>query len=379
MNKSKIAIIGSRGIPSKYGGFETFTEQISIELAKKGYKVFVSCEYLSKEDMVNNYKGVNLFYFPIKSPQRGIFRILYEFMYDAYSLFWASTRTDVVYMLGYSASFFFFIPKLFGKQLLVNPDGLEWKRSKFSGTIKILLKFCEKLMIFWTKDIIADSKAIKRYLDDRYGIKSHYIAYGVSEPQVVEWDSKYLPDLFDNRICPGKYWLVVARLEPENNIEMIIKGYLKSKTEKPLVIIGDFSSKSYKSTINKLIEQDKDNNIIFLGSVYNKRFLNMIRYNCFVYIHGHSVGGTNPSLLEAMIMKNMILAHDNEFNIEVCSDSAIYFINEKDLANKMDNINQGILNFTKYKNGVFDRAKKDYSWEKIYSEYDLYLGGSKNY
>ena len=165
---TSIAIIGSRGIPNNYGGFEGFTEVLSQNLAKKGYEVYVSCEHPGEKDNPDTFNGVNLFYFPIKHPKSHAMGMIYEVLYDVYSLFVASIRAEQVYMLGYSAALFFFIPKLFGKTLYLNPDGLEWKRAKFNSPIKLLLKINEKLGTFWADMIIADSKGIKKYYDEKY-------------------------------------------------------------------------------------------------------------------------------------------------------------------------------------------------------------------
>lgn len=369
--KAAIAIIGSRGIPSKYGGFETFTEYISTEFAKNGYKIFVSCEHMDKEDRICEYNGVNLFYFPLKSPKGGLFRILYEFIYDVYSLWWASRRADVIYMLGYSASFFFFIPKLFGKRLLVNPDGLEWKRSKFNPLIKSLLKLSERVMVFWTKEIVADSKNIKYYFDNKYRLNCYFIPYGVSKIKKISWDENKI----DFNIIPKDYWLVVARLEPENNIEMIIEGYLKSKTKKSLVIVGNFASGKYEFLIKGLLKNKPDEKkIIFTGGIYNPEKLNMVRQNCYGYIHGHSVGGTNPSLLEAMMMKSIIIAHDNEFNREVCGDFALYFNNSDYLSHKLAMIDSNREKFIEFGVQAHDRVLKKYSWDGVIKDYETLLG-----
>ena len=376
---SSIAIIGSRGIPNRYGGFEKFAETISTELAKKGNKVYVSCEYT--EQRYSKYKGVSLFYFPIKPPEINLFRMLYEILYDGYSLLWASKNADYVFMLGYSAAFLFFIPKLFGKQLFVNPDGMEWKRTKFNSVIRFLLKLCERMAVFWADGLIVDSREIKKYLDSKYNINSIYIAYGASEIQKVGWDLEKLPECLKNVSINPSYYLVVARLEPENNIETIVEGYLKSKTEKPILIVGNFADHRYERKIvynifnlvflfkNNINNASKDKKIIFTGGIYDLELLNMLRQNCTAYIHGHSVGGTNPSLLEAMISKNSIIAHDNMFNREVCDEFAVYFENSDELKGSFDSEDLHQSNHLKFKLGAFKRVKKLYSWDKIVNRY----------
>lgn len=370
--KNSIAIIGSRGIPNRYGGFEKFTEIISAEMVKKGYKVYVSNEY-SFLDKYSEYKGVNLFYFPIKPPKNPFLRVFYEFLYDGYSLLWASRRVNQVYMLGYSAAALFFIPKLFGKKLYVNPDGIEWKRNKFSAIIRFLLKLSERLAVFWADDVIVDSKEIKEYLDNKYKIKSTFIPYGVYESEKKEWNLEKLPEILKNVTINPSFYLAVARLEPENNIDIIVEGYMKSKTNSPLIVVGDYADERYKNIIFNIINNNslKNDKIIFTGSIYDHELLNMLRQNCKAYIHGHSVGGTNPSLLEAMISKNMIIANDNVFNKEVCGDQALYFKNPDELKYNIEQIESDQFSYLEFKEKVYSRAKVKYSWDEVTDQYFL--------
>jgi rhamnosyltransferase len=366
-----IAIIGSRGIPNNYGGFECFTEVLSQNLVKKGFNVQVSCEHPGEKDYLDNYNGVNLFYFPIKHPKSPLMGMVYEVLYDVYSLFVASFKADQIYMLGYSAALFFFIPKLFRKKLYLNPDGLEWKRSKFKSYIKLLLKINEKMGVFWSDKIITDSKGIKNYYDKKYDMESSFIAYGADEIPQVKWDNGKLPEILKHRINENSsYWLLVARLEPENNIHTIIEGYINSNSTKPLIIVGNFSSPEYQKLIQDMLHiQIPDKKIVFTGGIYNQESLNMLRQNCFGYIHGHSVGGTNPSLLEAMVMKNIIMAHDNQFNKEVCEDSAMYFNNVDELEKRINQVENNPENYLELKDKAFNRVKHEYSWNKIVGQY----------
>jgi glycosyltransferase involved in cell wall biosynthesis len=369
--KNSIAIIGSRGIPNNYGGFECFTENISHKLVENGHDVYVSCEHPETKDFPDTFKGVELFYFPIKHPKSAMLGMFYEVFYDVYSLLWASLRVDQIYILGYSAALFFFIPKLFGKKLYLNPDGFEWKRNKFDGFVKFLLKVNERMGSFWADRIIADSKGIKKYYDKKYNMNAAFIAYGVNEMPKIEWDENKLPENFKEKVTINpSYWLVVARLEPENNIHTIVEGYVKSDTKKPLVIVGNFLSADYEKSIRDIIDgAPEDKKVVLTGGIYNQTALNMLRQNCFGYFHGHSVGGTNPSLIEAMVMKNVILAHDNQFNNEVCDDTAIYFEGPEDLKLKIDNLDKNPENYLELKSKALTRVKKEYSWDKIVGQY----------
>ena len=371
--KPSIAIIGSRGIPNNYGGFECFTEILSQNLVKRGYNIYVSCEHPGEKSCPATFNGVDLFYFPIKHPKSGMMGMIYEILYDVYSLFFASIKAEQVYMLGYSAALFFFIPKLFGRTLYLNPDGFEWKRAKFSSSIKILLRINEKMGSFWADRIVADSKGIKKYYDKKYNIESSYIAYGADEIPPVKWDNEKLPEVLKHgiKINPA-YWLLVARLEPENNIHTIIEGYIKSDAKKPLIIVGNFVSPQYEKQIQDIVRvKSKDKKIVFTGGIYDPEVLNMLRQNCFGYLHGHSVGGTNPSLVEAMAMENLLIAHENQFNREVCEDTALYFSNASDLSNKMNQVENNPENYLELKSKAFERVKKEYSWEKITEQYHL--------
>ena len=377
-DNKNMAIVGSRGIPSKYSGFEKFTECLSIELKRRDIQVWVSCEN-GKQNSPEDYFGVKLFYFPFKPPSSSIARYLYEFIYDAYSLLYASLKVDVVYMLGYSAAFFFFIPKIFGKKLWVNPDGIEWRRSKFNPTIKFLLKLCEKLTIFWADDVIADSKEIKKYLDSSYGINSIYIPYGaIPSSKHIDWDDeKLIGNTMEINPNIG-YWLMVARLEPENNVHTIIKAYTNSNVDKPLLVIGNFTLPKYEESIRDIINENPNKQVILAGGIYDQEVLNILRDNCFAYIHGHSVGGTNPSLLEIMAMKTVIIAHDNEFNREVCEESALYFDNASNLKDIIENVNENIEDYIILKQKAYQRIVNMYSWETIYYKYEKLLKENYN-
>ncbi len=173
-------------------------------------------------------------------------------------------------------------------------------------------------------------------------------------------------------LAPNTYWLVVARLEPENNIDTIIEGFLLSNSKKPLIIVGNFSGNSYKKQIESLMKVKMNNsngNIYLTGAIYCDNLLNMLRQNCFGYIHGHSVGGTNPSLLEAMVMNNIIVAHNNEFNKEVCGDLALYFSNAEELKNNVELIEEKYDDFKDWKYRASNYVLKEYSWDEIVEKY----------
>lgn len=369
--RGAIAIIGSRGIPATYGGFESVVEAIAPRLAEAGWKVFVSCEASTSPDRPDVYKGVHLFYFPL----RPFFRIVYEPLYDMYSLIRASLLCDCIYMMGYGAGLFFFIPRIFRKPLAVNVDGLEWERAKFSRLEKLLLLASEKAAVTFANVIVADSLEIKRYIESSHKKEAIYIAYGVDTPRNEGWDGQKLAEnslaTSSANLVPGDYWLVVARLEPENNIHTIINAFLKAGSNRRLVIVGNFSNKRYEKHVTELMRENRaTGKVILAGAIYDMSLLNMLRQNCFAYIHGHSVGGTNPALLEAMSMKNLIIAHDNNFNREVGEETLLYFKDASDLAAKIGEIETKPDLFARLKEAAHARVVSNYSWQDVIEKYD---------
>ncbi len=366
----KIAIIGSRGIPAKYGGFETFVDEISKRLVAQGYEIHVSCEGRSTPK-IPVYNGVYLFYFPLKP----FCRVIYETIYDIYCLIKSSFTCNYIYMLGYGAGFFFFIPKIFGKKLFVNVDGIEWRRDKYNKIEKLILYLSEIFAVHFSDVIIADSTEIKKYIESKHGKNAVYISYGVEQPPIELWNSSKLKEISnDNNFTSlesNSYYLVVARLEPENNIHVIVEGFLLSNTTRKLIIVGNFLSKKYEHSIQKIIKELNGNDrIIFTKGIYKKDLLNMLRQNCFAYIHGHCAGGTNPSLLEAMVMRTIIIAHDNEFNREVGNNTIINFRDKFDLKTSIENIEDNYSKYLTLKSDAYKRVLTYYSWKDIALEYN---------
>jgi rhamnosyltransferase len=244
-------------------------------------------------------------------------RIFTEILYDAFSILWASLlNVSVIYLLGYSASLFLIFPRLLGKKVVLNPDGLEWARAKFAWPIRSLLKAMEKIGVKLSNSIVADSRAIGDYLATSYGIRYVYIPYPCPKQSLTNTGILEKMDLE-----PYKYVLCVARLEPENNLHLIVEGASVLNERIKLIIVGPLKKTKY---CQRLIQQ-APTNVKFVGGIYNKEILADLRRNCLFYIHGHSVGGTNPSLLEAMSCGNAVIAYDVCFNREVCGDSALYF------------------------------------------------------
>lgn len=209
-------------------------------------------------------------------------------------------------------------------------------------------------------------------MDKKFLDKTSYLSYGIDIPKRITWNGETLELLKSYTsidISPGNYYLVVSRLEPENNIHSIIDAFTQAEIDIPLVVVGDFTSDVYKEEVKTIAKDCSKPGVVFLGSIYNQKLLNMLRQNCCAHIHGHSVGGTNPSLLEAAISRNIIIAHDNQFNREVCGTSAVYFKNEIDLSRKMKSVYKHQQGYIKLKDDVYYRVKNNYLWDKITEDY----------
>jgi glycosyltransferase involved in cell wall biosynthesis len=350
----KVAILGTRGIPAQYGGFETFAEEIGTRLVKYGIDVTVFCE-ASSTVMPAKYKGVKLLYIPV-------FKLgsLSTIIFDLVCLWRARKDFDVVYMLGYGASLFCFLPRIWGKQVWINMDGVEWARSKWSWPARVWLKLMEAVAMWTPSRIIGDAQAILDHLRERYAHlpPSTFIPYGAN---VIETHPKEVV-LDEWGLKSQSYLLIVCRLEPENHLLEILEGYHASSATFPLIIVGNHfvSTKYVKALVNF-----SSKNIRFVGTVFDQDKLLALRCHSYAYLHGHSVGGTNPSLLEAMGCGNRIIAHDNQFNREVAGGSAVYFSDANSLSAILSNLKNCPANGRAAQHIILER----YMWENVVADY----------
>ena len=352
----KLAIIGTRGIPNYYGGFEQFAQYLSSELVRRGHDVFVynshNHPYQKKE-----WNGVKIIHCQDPENFLGAFG---QFIYDFNCILNSRRKNyDIILQLGYTSSSIWnwLLPK---KSLIItNMDGLEWKRDKYSMMTKLFLRFAERLAIKYSDHIIADSISIQSYLRQKYQKQSKYIPYGAEVP--VSFSKNVLSDLSLDKY---KYHLIIARIEPENNIETILKGFTKTNLKEKLIIVGRTNNRFGKYLKNKY----KDNRLVFLEFISDKSILNSLRFFSKVYFHGHSVGGTNPSLLEAMANSCVICAHNNEFNSAILGDDAFYFDTFKDISLILERNNQH--DREKFTNMNLNKIKDKYSWQFVITEYE---------
>src|SRR5258706_2174031 len=320
MKKLRIGISGTRGIPNNYGGFEQFAQYLSRGLTQRGHEVSV---YNSSEHpyQQKEWNGVQIIHCKDMEHRIGT---LGQFFYDLNCINDARKRDfDILLHLGYTSDSIWYWrwPK---KTInMVNVDGMEWKRSKYNKSIRQFLKLAESLAAKNADLLIADSSQMQEHFLTVYGRNPLYIPYGA---EVFTEINPSVPGKY--KLIPHQYFLLIARMEPENNIEMIIRGYLASNREFPLVVIGNMTNKFGKYVCSEY----NCPGIKYTGPVFDQPELNNLRYYSARYFHGHSVGGTNPSLLEAMACGCNIAAHNNVFNNAVLQNEADYFSNLDEVA-----------------------------------------------
>lgn len=354
----KIAILGTRGIPNYYGGFEQCAEYLAIGLVKRGFEVVVynSHNHPHQETEWNGVKIVHCY-----DPEHRL-GTAGQFIYDLNCILDVRKRNcDIILQLGYTSSSIWgwLMPK---KAIITtNMDGLEWKRTKYSERVKKFLRRAESLGIRYSDFLISDSIGIQNYLKATYKVDSTYIAYGAT---LFENNNEEV--LNDYNLLPHDYDMLIARLEPENSIEVILDGVAQANLTRPFLVIGTHET-AYGNYLKKKFVANVQ--IQFIGGIYDINILNNLRYYSNLYFHGHTVGGTNPSLLEAMASNSLICANDNDFNRYILGNDALYFTDEKDVTNHLININYENDYFQEMLNENRKKITNIYDWEFIIEQY----------
>ena len=352
----KIAILGTRGVPNYYGGFEQFAEFFSVYLVEQGHEVYCynSHDHPFQE---KSFHGVNIIHQYDPEHKMGTFG---QFIYDYNCIMDSRKRDfDIILQLGYTSNsiWYFLLPK---KSIIItNMDGLEWKRTKYSKPVQQFLRFAERLAANSSDFLVSDSLGIQKFLKQKYKKESTYIAYGAypfanpDEAILKEYD-----------VEKEQYNMIMARFEPENNLDMVLEGVAMNEDKTPILVIGKHQTKYGDYLKNKFKAHQ---NIRFIGGLYNLEHLNNLRYFSNLYFHGHSVGGTNPSLLEAMASKALVIAHHNDFNKGILKENSHYFSNAKEVKNILNTIKKND-NLQLVQNN-FDAIVNEFNWEKINGEY----------
>ncbi len=309
-------MIGSRGIPGNYGGFETFTERLGIGLVERGYDITVYCPSVSSTISERSYKGIQRVIVPAIRA-KSLEKISSSLLSCVHATF---GDYDIIIFLGVSPAMFAWLPRLAGKKLVMNIDGLEWKRKKWGKIAAAYLKISERIANTICHIIVADSRVIRTYIGNEYLREAVYIAYGAIP-------GKYKDEavLAKFGLKEKSYFLQVCRLEPENNTDLIIREYNRVSTDMPLVILGDAP---YAHGYKKKLFAMADGRVKFLGGVYGHDY-DVLRSCAFTYLHAHEIGGTNPSLLEALAAGNCVAVLDVPYNLEVIGNAGLSFSKEE--------------------------------------------------
>lgn len=385
-----VFIVGSKGIPANYGGFETFVDNLVSRQVNKNIKYHVACMTFNKKVRQYDYNGAACQ--EISVPNIGGAKAI---IYDLKALNWSlkeikenKLQNGIVYILACRIGPFLhsYIDKFhkYGFKVWVNPDGHEWKRAKWSKPVRQYWKYSERLMVKNADFLICDSKTIEKYIHDeysKYNPQTTFIAYGADitksslfkeDRNVQNWYKKF-------EIILDKYFLIVGRFVPENNFETMIREFMSSNVKNDLVIITNVEKNKFYDELKEKTHFDKDSRIKFVGTVYDQQLLKFIREHASAYIHGHSVGGTNPSLLEALASTKVNLLYNVGFNQEVAKDTSLYWDKTKGSLKK---ILETTVKFTKKEILEYDQSSERqimdyYSWKKIINNYEFTITGKK--
>lgn len=353
----RIAILGTRGIPNRYGGFEQITEWLAEGLVKKGHEVFVYNSH-NHPNREKNWKGIHIIH--CYDPEY-LLNTAGQFIYDLNCIRDAGKRNyDVILFMGYTSSSVW--APLFPKQPVVisNMDGFEWKRRKYSQPVRKFLQYAESLAVKHSHFHIADSVVIQQYIRQKYLVESEYIPYG---PAPEAGDHAKDAATIHNE----DHFLLMARMEPENNVEMILGGFLQSRSDKKMIVVGNTQTGYGK----KVVQKFAGDRIVFKGGIFDTAAVQELRKNTAIYFHGHSVGGTNPSLLEAMNAGLVIAAHDNPFNNAVLGNDALYFQTSGDVRKLIDE--KPFMNKQEMVRNNLKKLDDEFNREKVIERYADFL------
>lgn len=353
-DRVNLAIVGTRGIPNNYGGFETLAEYLAEYLSRE-MKVTVYCSSRDLPEKLREYKGARLKYIPVSS--HGALGIIYDSLSLAHALF----EHDKVLFLGFGAGFIIPFFGRFKSKIILNIGGLDWQRSKWSPRAQKVIKKAEALLVKYSGTVISDNPGIRQYLLKEYGRESDLIFYGGDQaspqPKTPELIVKY-------PFLQGDYAFSVLRIQQDNNVEMILEAF-SQQNKIPIVMVGNWDNSGYGLAIKSKFAGTQ--NIILIDAIYNRQVLDVLRSNCTLYIHGHSAGGTNPSLAEAMFLGLPVFAFASGYNEYTTQNKALYFKTADELTNLVKQYK--LLALQPIAEDLKQIAHKYYRWKLIAQQY----------
>ena len=357
--KSNISIIGVKGYPYVYGGYETFVKEICDRLNNK-YNITVYCHKSLFSNKPKNVGGINLVYIPSIET-----KILSQPVHSFFSIIHACfSKTDLILVVNSANGPFGIITKIFKIPTVINVDGLEWLRPKWKGLGSIYYIFASKMATLFYYKIINDSDEMRKVYLDLFKKDSKVIAYGANIRKSKS------PNLIKTwKLIPKEYYLIVGRLIPDNNADLIINGFLSTNSLKKLVVVGDVT---YESSYAERLKKINDKRIVFTGYVNNPNVLAELYHNCYAYLHGHEYGGTNPTMIKAMAYGCAILALDTVFNREMLQNGKFGIFFKKELLSITN-----MIEYCEKENILIDDIRqksvngiiKKYNWDYISNQY----------
>jgi glycosyltransferase involved in cell wall biosynthesis len=355
----KIAILGTRGIPANYGGFETFAEECSAGLVARGHQVTVYGRSHYVPRTLKSYRGVTLVVLPTLKWKYSD-TVAHSFL----SILHAITRKyDLILICNAANSIFAWIPRIFRIPVVVNVDGIERRRQKWNCLGKAYYHLGEHFSVWFPNAIVTDAQVIQKYYRDQYGADSILIPYGATTEKPTG------QEILDKLgIAPGEYFLYVSRLEPENNAHRVVEAFEKVRTPKRLIVVGDAP---YAKEYIKKVQATRDPRILFPGAIYGEGY-HQLQAHAYCYIHATEVGGSHPALIEAMGQGNLIVANGTPENMEVLQNAGLLYQknNGRDLIRCLQEIADHPEKYSELKSAALERARKTYSWEAVIRQYE---------
>lgn len=360
-----IAILGTRGIPANYGGFETFAEELAVRLAGRGHRVTVYCRKANYPEALTSYKGVRLV--TLGSLHTKYFDTLSATLFS--TLHYCLRGGDVAYYCNSANAVFTWLPRLRGAKVMLNTDGLEWERAKWNWLGKTWYRLSEHVATWFPNLLVSDSRVIQRYYRDKFATPSAFVAYGADI--VPRGTGQEL--LSELGVEPGEYYLYVSRLEPENNPHLVVKAFEGVRSDKKLLMVG---GAPFAAEYIAEMKRTQDPRIVFPGALYGPIYA-ALRANAYVYINAMEVGGTHPAILEAMGAGNCVLVSDIAYNTEAVADAGVNFRNKDagDLRDKMQWLEDNPEAVRAYGARAVERVRAEYDWDRVVDAYERLFEG----
>jgi glycosyltransferase involved in cell wall biosynthesis len=358
MNKT-LRILGTRGVPAAHGGFETFAEYLALYLVKNGWRVIVYCQEDGEGPVFEDrWEGVERIRIPVSAAgPKGT--IIFDWQATAH----AAKHQDLCLTLGYNTAVFCALLRLRGVKNLINMDGIEWSRAKWGPVAKSWFWFNDWAGCFLGNHLVADHPEIKNHLKSRVKAeKITTIPYGADDVLFAPVDP-----VTQLGLTPGEFFTVIARPEPENSLLEIVQGFSAAPRGKKLVVLGNYHA---GNAYHQAVKNAASNEVLFTGAIYDKTIVQALRFHSAAYIHGHQVGGTNPSLVEALGAGNAVIAHDNRFNRWVAGEGAVYFDGAQQFSAAMQQLIDAPEALTQLRDQAKQRYRAAFTWDAVLKQYE---------